>query len=545
MKPIAFLPALAAILLTGTAMAQSQGPQKPKLIVAISVDQLSADLFGEYRSVYTKGLKRLETDGVVFPSGYQSHAATETCPGHSTILTGARPARTGIIANEWIDLSVAREDKRVYCSEDPTVPGSSSENYTVSTGYLKVPTLGDRMKAADARTRSVSVAGKDRAAVMMGGHNTDQIWYWGGKGFVTLPGRTGAAPATVARINARVAQAVAKPASPVLPAQCRARSMAVPVGQDMQVGVLADRKAEDFGNFRRAIEFDAAIADLAIGLIEEMKLGRGDATDIIDIGLSANDYVGHSFGTEGAEMCAHQVGLDANVGRILAALDATGVPYAVVLTADHGGHDLPERNRMRGFEQAERLDDALRTGAILKPVAEEFGLKLSGPLIRSESGNIYLSRDVPAALRMQTLSAIKARLLAHRQVANVFTAEELRRMPMPQPPVEEWSLAERARASFDPERSGDLMMLLKPWVTPVTKPTNTSVATHGSPWIYDRRVPIIFYRPGTVPFEQPLGVETVDIMPTLAGLIGLKVPAEEIDGRCLDLDAGPASSCNK
>ena len=32
-----------------------------------------------------------------------------------------------------------------------------------------------------------------------------------------------------------------------------------------------------------------------------------------------------------------------NNRKLLAALDATGVPYAVSLTADHGGHDLPER----------------------------------------------------------------------------------------------------------------------------------------------------------------------------------------------------------
>ena len=40
-----------------------------------------------------------------------------------------------------------------------------------------------------------------------------------------------------------------------------------------------------------------------------------------------------------------------------------------------------------------------------------------------------------------------------------------------------------------------------------------------------------------------MAVETADILPTLAALIGLNVPAGEIDGRCLDLDAGPQTSC--
>lgn len=536
---------ICAALATATLLAPiplfAKPAEKPKLIVAISVDQLSADLFAEYRQLYTQGLRRLEADGVVFPSGYQSHAATETCPGHSTILTGSRPSRTGIIANEWIDLTVARADKKVYCSEDPTVAGSSSENYTVSTQYLKVPTLGDRMKAADPRSRSVSVAGKDRAAIMMGGHNTDQIWFWGGKSFVTLASRTGPAPAIVGQINARVAGLVARPSKAVLPAQCRARSVTVPIGNGKQVGVLADRKAEDFRGFRTAIDFDAATADLAIGLIREMKLGQGPAADVIDIGLSANDYVGHTYGTAGAEMCAHQVGLDATIGRILAALDATGVPYAVVLTADHGGHDLPERNDQRGFPKAERVDAKLY--AIPAQVADELKLAIEGPLFTREGGDIYISRAVSAHDRPSALSLLRAKLLAHRQVAAVFSKEELRRMADPIPPMEEWSLAERVRASFDPERSGDLILLLKPWVTPIPDPTKGSVATHGSPWIYDRRVPILFYRPGAVPFEQPLGIETVDILPTLASLVDLNVPADEIDGRCLDIEAGPGDNC--
>ena len=91
----------------GAAPAQQR---PPRLVVAISIDQFSADLFAQYRRFFTKGLARLQ-DGAVFPSGFQSHAATETCPGHSTILTGMRPAHTGIIANSWIDQKAARADK--------------------------------------------------------------------------------------------------------------------------------------------------------------------------------------------------------------------------------------------------------------------------------------------------------------------------------------------------------------------------------------------------------------------------------------------------
>ena len=83
----------------------------PKLIVAISVDQLSSDLFEAYRPHFTRGLKRLSS-GTVFRNGYQAHAASETCPGHSTILTGSHPARTGIVANNWFDPSLPGDVQR-------------------------------------------------------------------------------------------------------------------------------------------------------------------------------------------------------------------------------------------------------------------------------------------------------------------------------------------------------------------------------------------------------------------------------------------------
>jgi hypothetical protein len=138
---------VAAALLLAAASAAGVRPERtasritpvpPRLIVAIAVDQFSTDLFSEYRGIFTAGLKRLAS-GAVFPAGYQSHAATETCPGHATILTGARPGRAGIIANNWFDQSLTRADKKVYCAEDPTVPGSSSDRYTVSAYHLRVP----------------------------------------------------------------------------------------------------------------------------------------------------------------------------------------------------------------------------------------------------------------------------------------------------------------------------------------------------------------------------------------------------------------------
>jgi predicted AlkP superfamily pyrophosphatase or phosphodiesterase len=514
----------------------------PKLIVAIAVDQYSADLFAEYRSRYAFGLKRLQ-QGAVFPSGYQSHAATETCPGHSTIMTGDHPARTGIVANSWFDLSLTRSKKAVYCAEDESQAAADPKDFVASAVHLLVPTLGDRLKAADPRTRNVAVSAKDRAALMMGGHDIDQVYWWKGAGFVTLAGRQSSASAVAE--NSAVTAALAKDRAALdLPADCARADRAILAGS-VTVGTgRFERTRADATRFRISPEMDAATGDLAARLVAELDLGKGPATDVLSVSFSATDYVGHAFGTEGTEMCLQQHALDKTIGTLLDALDARGIDYAVVLTADHGGLDLPERLVAQGMPQAARVDPALAPEALGKTIAAK--LKIGGvePLLYADGpfGDYYLNRALKPRQRKAVLGELKA-LATHPQVAAVFTADELAKAPAPAGSPQSWTLMDRARASFYAKRSGDAVILLNRAIVPIPKPAPGYTATHGSPWDYDRRVPMLFWRKGMAGFEQPGAVETVDIAPTLAALIGLKVPEAEFDGRCLDLDAGPGNTC--
>jgi hypothetical protein len=537
LKLLAGLAALAA------APAFAQAPTaRPRLIVAISVDQLSADLFAQYRPYFTGGLRRM-SGGIAFPAGYQAHAATETCPGHSTILTGASPARNGIIANNWFDQSAARADKYIYCAEDERVPGSTSENYTVSPVHLRVPTLGDLMRRADPRSRAVAVAGKDRAAVMMGGHNPNQRWWWGGRAFVSHAGA--GEPRAVTAVNARIAEALARARDPMpLPDICEARSRPIAVsGRPTPVGAgRFGRDAGDRTGFRASPEMDSHILALAQAMRAEMRLGEGPATDLLAIGVSATDYVGHNYGTQGSEMCIQLLALDRALGDFFQELDRERIDYVVVLTSDHGGLDLPERSSQQAGGGA-RVDAGLGATRMGEAIGRRLGLR--GPVLLGDGpfGDMWIDRGLPARTRARVLAEAVRAYRAHAQIAAVFTRAEIAATPAPSGPPDGWTLIQRARASFDPGRSGDLYVMLKPRVTPIADTGRGYVATHGSAWDYDRRVPILFWRRGMTPFEQPLAVETVDIMPTLAALIGLPLAPGSVDGRCLDLIEGPGTSC--
>ncbi|PEQ14729.1 alkaline phosphatase [Novosphingobium sp. PC22D] len=523
------------------AEAAPQGP--PRLIVAISVDQFAADLFAQYREHFSQGFARLLT-GAVFPSGYQSHAATETCPGHSTILTGAHPARTGIIANNWYVPGLGREEKRVYCAEDETDPASSSREPVVSPDHLKVPTLGDLMKRANPRAKNVAVSAKDRAAVMMSGHTADAAYWLGTKGFTTYADRQ-VSPAALA-VNSQIGALVASgaPALP-MPAWCAGVDRAVPI-KDFTIGTFRfPLAAGDAKGFGRSPRVDAATGDLAVRLVDEQGLGKDDVADVLSVSFSATDYVGHAYGHDGVEMCIQLAQLDATIGTLFAALDERGIDYAVVLTADHGGIDAPERLRLHAYPGAQRLDPALGADALSAAVTQATGVAAkSGPLFYGAggSGDVWIADGLKMKDREKALAKLIELLKANPQVAAVYTKDELAAMPVPEGAPQDWTMAEKVRASFDPERSGDVLMMTRRGVVP-GDPSPSYTTTHGSPWDYDRRVPILFWRKGLAGFEQPDPVETVDIAPTLAALVGLSEPEGAWDGRCLDIDGGSGDTC--
>src|SRR5690606_28989017 len=185
-----------------------------------------------------------------------------------------------------------------------------------------------------------------------------------------------------------------------LPADCAAHDIAIPLdggkGGSVGTGRFA-REGGDFRAFRASPQADGAVLAAAAALRHARRMGEGEGTDLLIVGLSATDYVGHGTGTEGSEMCLQMLALDRELGDFFARLDATGIDYLVTLTADHGGHDLPERNRQNGWPAAQRVDRALDPDKIGKTVAEKLGLPQ--PLLYGDGGDYYLSKALTPAQR--------------------------------------------------------------------------------------------------------------------------------------------------
>ena len=85
--------------------------------------------------------------------------------------------------------------------------------------------------------------------------------------------------------------------------------------------------------------------------------------------------------------------------------------------------------------------------------------------------------------------------------------------------------------SFDEERSADVALQHKPWKL-IGGSTGT---THGSPYPYDRRVPLAFLGAKVKAQQRFDPASPTDALPTLLALLGLGAPAD-LDGRTLELD---------
>lgn len=545
--------------------AAAAGP-RPALVVVISVDQLSAALFDQHRGRFQGGLRRLVDQGAVFPNAYQSHAATETCPGHSTLLTGRHPSGTGIVGNAWyeaIDVGAKRELKRQYCVWDPGAPVPGRPDAPRGPRNLRVPTLGEWMRRADRNSRTVAVAGKDRAAITMAGHDATAAFWWDDdRGFNTSVPKGATEEDRLEPVKAFNQALAARwaarlPSWTVADTRCNALS-----GRERYGALVLDHalppplaradprgsawQDEGFLRWLRASPIlDELTLDLASRLVDRFELGRRGATDLLAVSLSATDYVGHVYGTEGPETCDQLAHVDRALGEFLARLDALRVPYAVALSADHGALDAVERVAERGVP-AERVTENL-TAAANRALRARPDLRIDfDPLVRAGDA-FYVDRlGAGDPRRPLVVKAARDFLAARQEVAAAFTKQEAlaARVPRGKPP-DELTLLERFAESVDAERSGDVLFALRPYLsTGAPRKRGDAIAGHGSPWSYDRRVPIVFWTTGGRHFEQSLPIETVDIAPTLAGLLGLRIPSGvPLDGVCRDLDPGPGSTC--
>jgi arylsulfatase A-like enzyme len=243
-------------------------------------------------------------------------------------------------------------------------------------------------------------------------------------------------------------------------------------------------------------------------------------------------------------MCEQLLRMDEALGAFLGKVAAIPGGAVVVLTADHGGSDFPERMHDRGASEAGRYDPTLLP-RINDQLKAQFNLA-DAPLQNGGSGFIIADkskRELAEPLRSQIIAAALPLLNAEPTIALAVARDALLAEPLPSPDAspEELTVRERLRLSAVAGRGADILRAYAYNLT-VSGKVGGTIASHGSVWDYDRRVPIIFWRPGERGEEHFWPLRTIDIAPTLANLIGVPTP-DTVDGRCQNLGLFDVPAC--
>lgn len=462
----------------------------PKLGVLIVVDQLSADQFDKRLVTAKAGIKQLATKGLRFKEMRYETAPTLTAEGHSTLVTGAYPELHGVVSNGWFDSAAnahrnAGEDPRYWMlhrafkAGDPTAPTAQ-----------RVSSLSEAIKSRHPDAKVVSVASKGRSALMMGGGAADIALWFDAKG--TQPQFT-----TSSYYADRVPEFL-KPLNDKLPALL--------AGSRTSAGHLS---VEEFPELQPIL--DASAAEVAISAIDAYGLGQDDVPDLLFLSFSGHDEVAHEKGPDSPELERQFAVVDAEIAKVLAALDAKVGNYVVALVADHGGNQVPDLLSMRRI-MAGRID----TTAVLAALEKE----ADGALGPSDYFRGYWMPGFHANPgQLQKLESIYPRL---REIARaqpgVFDLLSMRAVMSGE---DNGPLTALYRRGYQAGRSPDFMLLPRPYWHYGTKDN----AAHGTPWQYDRAVPLIFFGKSIKAGMATTTATAADVAPTLAALLNIPPPA--------------------
>lgn len=139
----------------------------PRLVVNITIDQLSTDCLETFAQLYGQhGFKLLLTEGLVYPNASYTFAPVDRASAIAVQSTGTTPYYNGIIGMEWLHQPTLHP---TYCVYDANDGGYSPVNLMTST-------VGDELKmATNGISKVFAFAGSADAAILSAGHAADGV----------------------------------------------------------------------------------------------------------------------------------------------------------------------------------------------------------------------------------------------------------------------------------------------------------------------------------------------------------------------------------
>ncbi len=534
----------------GTASPALAAP--PKLILQVTVDQLRGDLPDKYmKNMGEGGFRYLKKEGIWYANADFSYAATETAVGHTTLATGANPSEHGIISNVWFD---RESGKLVYAIEDAQyhvlTPGAdvdqkreidSTQKLASTDGRsprnIMVSTFSDELSIqTSGKAKIFAVSIKDRGAVTLAGHAGKAFWFSKSSGqFITTSYYYDQYPAWVDAWNQKKAARAFDGKSWNLLLDQSTYLFAGDDDNEWEMDVAGFGRvfphhygSADSAYFNTLLTFspagDELTLDFAKTIIDAEELGQDEVTDFLAISFSSTDYVGHGFGPSSLEAEDNLLRLDRTLANLFAYVDENiGLENTlIVLSADHGSPEAPGFLKRFGIDSGFFSLDQWNEKPSLPTVKKKF--RVGREIIQSfYPPYVYLNHKLIQKKRFNLAEvelAVAADLMNIKSVALAVSSSALR-----QNKLSDTFLNRAAIHSYNEKRSGDLLILFKPYYFVNGSGGKVMAASHGGPWRYDTFVPLVFAG-GTMTGQRIYrSVEPKDIAPTLASILGTKPPS--------------------
>ena len=505
----------------------------PKLVVAILVDQLRYDYLERFHDQFgAGGFRRLMDEGTFMTFARFNYCPTVTGPGHASFFSGATPAQHGIIANDWFD---KRTGKMTYCVADATVTGvgTSWNAGRMSPRNFIGANFSDMMRL-QYRSRVIGISMKDRGAILPAGKRPAGAYWWesASGNFVTSSYYATELPEWVKLFNGRAKakafigqkwERLGDPKWYLWPDQAAGEGNLAGEKTPVFPHTIAASATEGFENIMPTPFGNQLLEEFAKAAVDGENLGAGPQPDVLSVSFSSLDYCGHKFGPYSQEAQDVVLRLDRQLADFFTYLDTKlgAEHYLTVLTADHGVGPTPEFSSGQGFD-GQRSDPVALVGELMAKLSERFGPARYLLTPRIVEGNLYLNPDT---LKEKGLSIaavtdfVRDWALGTGKVQACYSREQLLDGRAPGP------FGERVVAGYNAERSGDIVLIYKPYT--ISWPGSTG-ATHGSPYSYDTHIPVLFggkaFRPGRYADEFYI----TDIVPTLCTIMRLDEPPGSI-----------------
>ncbi len=540
---------IAAIIICCLELSLTFAGPKPKLAVVFVLDQFPYEYIDRCRPYLSAhGFRYLLERGANFPNTQYEHVWTKTAAGHAVISTGAYGHLNGIPANNWYDRKTGGIINAVGDSTVRLIPGDPGRAGR-SPGYMKSFTIGDMLRLQTGnRSRVVAVANKDRAAVLLAGKSGTAFWIDHGK-LTTSTYYTDSPAAPFLRIaDSSIDYALPwfghiwnelNPSAAAASCDKDDRPYefdGLGLGRTFPHRITGIDTSTVTSSFYDAFDHSPFATEMLLNIARTFilsgNLGGRETTDLMFIGIGASDEIGHQYGPASHEAFDNVLRTDLLLEDFFSFLGKTlGLDNCLIaLTSDHGIAPIPEyiRNIFPAVPSGRITAGGIGKSAaqVLENAYRNRGIRTEKWIARVIESEITLDRDkiLSAGIQPASVTALlKDSLSALPFAAAVVTRDEILSGTATS------YFGKMAERSFDPERSGDVMIILRPFYIMSGETTGTN---HGQPYSYDAHVPMMFAGPGIRPGVYSGKAQPIDLAPTLASLLGCNFPPA-CEGRVL------------